>query len=66
MLPLQNNNGVGGSGSGGGYQGGTDDFIPYPPIDGEEIYPDNRTKPKKNIYLYIGIGVAVLIASYFI
>jgi len=66
MLPLQNNNGVGGTGTGGGYQGGIDDPIAYPPIDGVEIYPDNTTKPKKNIFLYVGIGVAVLTASYFI
>ena len=66
MMPPLNNNGVSGSDLGGDYQGGIDDFIPYPPIEGIEIYPDNRIKPKKNIFLYVGIGVAVLTASYFI
>jgi len=66
MMPSINNNGGVGSSLGGDYQGGIDDFIPYPPIEGIEIYPDNRIKPKKNIFLYVGIGVAVLTASYFI
>ena len=34
MMPPLNNNGVSGSDLGGDYQGGIDDFIPYPPIDG--------------------------------
>ena len=66
MMPPLNNNGLPGSDLGGDYQGGIDDPISYPPIDGVEIYPDNTTKPKKNIFLYVGIGVAVLTASYFI
>jgi len=66
MMPPLNNSVVSGSDLGGDYQGGIDDFIPYPPIDGIEIYPDNRIKPKKNIFLYVGIGVAVLTASYFV
>ena len=66
MMPPLNNNGVSGSDLGGDYQGGIDDFIPYPPINGIEINPDNSIKPKKNIFLYVGIGVAVLTASYFI
>jgi hypothetical protein len=65
MMPSINNNGVVGSSLGGDFQGGIDDFIPYPPIDGVET-PNNRIKPKKNIFLYFGIGVAVLTAFYLI